>query len=158
MWPPDAATWRWSRNSSSHGAALDVRNASQRTPLQAALLAGKTQTARILFRRGGQEDPQALLMQLVAEGMSDRDILALVVAQGADVNAADASGGRLLHHAVTGGQILVVKHLITLGAEVNLTDAQGRTPLALANTSRRRDIAALLESFGASSLPAPSIP
>ena len=137
-----------------HGAALDVRDASQRTPLQAALLAGKTQTARILFRRGGQEDPQALLRQLVAEGVSDRDILALVVAQGADVNAPDASGGRLLHQAVTRGQILLVKRLIALGAEVNLTDAQGHTPLALANASRRRDIAALLKSFGASSSPA----
>ena len=137
-----------------HGAATDVRGASYHTPLQAALLAGKVQTARVLFRRGGQEDPQALLAQLVEEGVSDRDVLALVVAQGADVNAADASGGRLLHHAVTGGQILVVKRLITLGAEVNLTDAQGRTPLTLANASRRRDIAALLESFGASSSPA----
>ena len=55
---------------------------------------------------------------------------------------------------MTGGQILVVKRLITLGAEVNLTDAQGRTPLALANASRRRDIAALLASFGASVSPA----
>jgi ankyrin repeat protein len=90
----------------------------------------------------------------VGEGVSDRDILALVVAQGADVNAADASGGRLLHQAVTSGQILLVKRLIALGAEVNLTDAQGHTPLALANASRRRDIAALLETFGASSSPA----
>ena len=137
-----------------HGAAPDVRDARQRTPLQAALLAGKAQTARLLFRRGGQEDPQALLAQLVAEGVADRDVLALVVAQGADVNAPDASGARLLHHAVTGGQILVVKRLIALGAEVNLTDSQGRTPLALANASRRRDIAALLASFGASVSPA----
>ena len=49
-----------------HGAALDVRDASQRTPLQAALLAGKTQTARFLFRLGGQDYPQPLLRQLVA--------------------------------------------------------------------------------------------
>jgi ankyrin repeat protein len=40
-----------------HGAALDVRDASQRTPLQAALLAGKTQTARVLLRRGRSRGP-----------------------------------------------------------------------------------------------------
>ncbi|MFZ1536682.1 MAG: ankyrin repeat domain-containing protein [Chromatiaceae bacterium] len=137
----------------NHGAALDVRDANHHTPLQAALLAGKARTARVLFRMGGQEDPQALLSQLIEEGVTDRDVLALVIAQGADVNAQDPLGERPLHHAVTGGQILLVKRLIALGAEVNLTDAQGRTPLALANDSRRRDMAALLESFGASPSP-----
>jgi uncharacterized protein len=141
-----------------HGAATDVRDANARTPLQAALMAGKARTARILFLQGDQEDPQSLLTQLVTGGVSDRDVLALVVTQGADVNTLGDSGMGLLHRAVGSGQILVVKRLLALGAEVNLTDAQGRTPLAVANTSGRRDIIALLESFGATSLPNTSTP
>ncbi len=136
-----------------HGAALDVSDADHHTPLQAALLAGKARTARLLFRRGSQEDPQALLWQLVDAGITDRDVLALVLDRGADVNAQNPSGERPLHVAVTGGQTLLVKRLITLGAEVNLTDAQERTPLALAIAERRSDLAALLESFGASTSP-----
>jgi hypothetical protein len=50
--------------------------------------------------------------------------------------------------------LLVVKRLIALGAEVNPPDAQGRTPLAIAQARGQRDIVALLQSFGASPAPA----
>ncbi len=132
-----------------HGAAADVKDANGRTPLQAALMAGKAQSARVLLRHGVKDDPQTLLLLLVEGGISDRDALGLLVAKGADVNAADEGGVRPLHRAVTSGQVLVVKRLIALGAEVNVTDARGRTPLAMANAGGRRDIAALLQSFGA---------
>jgi len=132
-----------------YGAKLDVKDGAGHSPLQAALLAGKAQTARILFRHGASDAPQELLVLLVRNGIADRDALALVVNQGADVNARDQGGLRPLHLAVGGGQVLVVKRLITLGAEVNLADDQGHTPLALAKAAGRRDIAALLESYGA---------
>lgn len=136
-----------------HGAARDVRDAQGMTPLEVALLAGKTQVARILLQGGTQRHPQALLQVLVNQGVADRDALELVVAQGADVNASDAQGSRPLHQAIRAGQVRLVKRLIALGADVNLTDAQGLTPLALANADNQRDIAALLTAFGASLRP-----
>ncbi len=134
----------------SHGASPEAINGAGRTPLQLALLAGKTEVARLLVNKGATADPQSLLALLVAAGVSDRDALAFVVARGADVNAADAAGDRPLHRAVALGQLLLVKRLIALGAEVNLTNAQGLTALALAQSLGQRDITALLVSFGAS--------
>lgn len=104
--------------------------------------------------RGIKEDPQGLRVLLVDAGVSDRDALAFLVAQGADVNAAGPDGSRPLHRASALGQLLVVKRLIALGAEVNPPDAQGRTPLAIAQARGQRDIVALLQSFGASPAPA----
>ena len=69
--------------------------------MQLALLAGKTEVARLLVNQGAAADPQPLLALLVAAGVTDRDALAFVVARGADVNAADAAGDRPLHRAVT---------------------------------------------------------
>jgi len=137
-----------------HGANPAVRNGNGRTPLELALLAGKTEVARLLITRGIKEDPQGLLVLLVDAGVSDRDALAFLVAQGADVNAAGPDGSRPLHRASALGQLLVVKRLIALGAEVNPPDAQGRTPLAIAQARGQRDIVALLQSFGASPAPA----
>jgi ankyrin repeat protein len=133
-----------------HGASPEVSNSARRTPLELALLAGKTEVAHLLVNKGATAEPQSLLFLLVDAAVSDRDALAFVVARGADVNAAVAAGDRPLHRAVAQGQLLLVKRLITLGAEVNLTNALGLTPLAMAQARGRRDIAALLESFGAS--------
>ena len=135
-----------------HGASPEALNGAGRTPLQVALLTGKTEVARLLVNKGATADPQSLLALLVTAGISDRDALAFVVARGADVNSADAAGDRPLHRAVTQGQLLLVKRLIALGAEVNLTNAQGLTPLALAQAGGQRDIAALLATYGASPL------
>ena len=134
----------------SHGASPEIRNDAQHTPLELALLAGKTEVARLLLKMGEQADPQPLLALLVDAAVSDRDALTFVVAQGADVNTTDGAGDRPLHRAVAQGQLLLVKRLIALGAEVNLTNAQGLTPLALAQARGQGDIAALLISFGAS--------
>jgi len=141
-----------------HGAVRDVRDAHGLTPLELALLAGKTQVARILLQAGARQDPQALLQVLVDQGVSDRDTLGLVVAQGADVNAPDAQGVPPLHRAIRASQVLVVKRLIALGADVNLTDGQGLSPLALAKAGNQADIAALLNAFGASLRPPPFKP
>ena len=141
-----------------HGAVRDVRDAHGLTPLELALLAGKTQVARSFLQAGARLDPQALLQVLVDQGVSDRDTLGLVVAQGADVNAADAQGTRPLHRAIRSGQVRVVKRLIALGADVNLTDGQGQSPLALAKAGNQADIGALLTTFGASLRPQPSNP
>jgi ankyrin repeat protein len=138
------------------GADPDVRNAAGRTPLEVALVAGKTQVAEILLKRGAADDPQALLLLLVREGVSDRDSLELVVARGAEVDAHDDSGAAPLHIAVEQGNLVLVKRLVDLGGDVNAMDGQGRTPLAIADASGQRDIASLLLAYGAAAAPSPA--
>jgi ankyrin repeat protein len=131
------------------GAAVNQANEDGRTPLQVALIAGKTQLARVLVAEGAKDDPQGLLFLLVEAGVSDRDSLEFVVGLGADVDAANEAGARALHRAVANDHLLVVKRLIALGADINATDGEGRTPLAIAASAGRDDIVALLEPFGA---------
>ena len=131
-----------------HGADADARNRVGRTPLEIALIEGKTQLASMLVKESGG-DPQALLFMLAESEVSDRDSLAFVIQQGADVNAANDAGTTPLHVAVSHGGLLVTKRLIALGADVNIVDGDGRTPLANAMANGSSNIVALLESYGA---------
>lgn len=115
-----------------HGARTDVRDRNGRTPLQAALANGKVPAAKLLRGHGDDDDLQPLLFDLVLTGRADRDTLAFLLDQGADLNTADPQGGLPLHIAVAAGNVKLAKHLITAGADVNQADAAGNTPMALA--------------------------
>lgn len=132
-----------------HGSDVNARNRAGRTPLQVALLEGKTQLANALIEKGAEGDPQALLFMLAESGASDRDSLELVIRQGANLNATNDVGATALHVAISHGRLLAVKRLVALGADVNAVDGDERTPLAIAIADDQRDIAALLEPYGA---------
>ncbi|KAK2847215.1 hypothetical protein Q5P01_010214 [Channa striata] len=60
------------------------------------------------------------------------------------------SGGRnILHHTVASGDADSVKHVLSLGAEVNCSTARGYTPLIFAVLYRLHDIISLLLEHGA---------
>jgi ankyrin repeat protein len=59
-----------------------------------------------------------------------------------------AKMGTGLHKAVRAGHTEIVKLLLEKGADVNLKNVQGWTPLALAKEEDRKDITQLLESHG----------
>ena len=67
------------------------------------------------------------------------DAITLCLDHGADVNAFDTNGATALFMAVPRGDN-VIKLLVERGAELDLHDKQGRTPLdvALAASARRR--------------------
>ena len=58
----------------------------------------------------------------------------LLVAQGADINAADADGHTMLMAASGWCQVAAVKELLKLGADPALVDAGGRTAKQLVQT------------------------
>lgn len=131
-----------------HGVEVDVRDAAGHTPLHLALASGRVQLAEMLFDAGGAESPQALLFALVRADSADRDVLALLRRRGADFNARDPSGQAPLHLAVADGQVALAKRLILAGADPNLPDAQGRTPLSQALDRRDADLIRMLRQYG----------
>ena len=96
---------------------------------------------------------------------ADEEQLVLVLARiildlGVDVNRADNRGNTALHDAVRVGHSAVVELLASRGADLNATNEQGQTPLAVAESRQpvpgtnglratRPDIATLLRQLGA---------
>jgi len=148
------------RELAENGAALNARNRAGQTPMDLALAHGKTKVAQQLLELGVTLDPQAALLSLVGEGVSDRDAFDFLIRRGADVNRPDAAGTAPLHLAVRLGHLETVRRLLQRGADVNRPDGSGRTPLALAleldpGSSPAKDIRATLQQYGAR-LPAES--
>jgi hypothetical protein len=139
------------RELADNGADLQAVNAAGRTPLQVALHDGKTQVARMLVERGAKLDPQAELVRLVRDGVSDRDSFEYLIRSGADPNGRDGNGNAPLHIAIGLDHLETVKRLLLNRADVNLPDAAGRMPLALALDNGREgaDIVKVLEQHGA---------
>jgi len=132
------------------GADPNSRNLAGSTPLRTALEQGKTQVAQVLTRKGAADEVQDLLFTLVREGVSSRDSLQFLLERGARIDDRDPQGDAALHIAVRRNQLLLVKRLLDQGADVNLTDGAGRTPLAIAVANDNQDIRKVLERFGAS--------
>lgn len=138
-----------------HGADAQTVNAAGKTVIETALANGKTQVAQMLLKHGVQLDAQAVLVELVKAGVSDRDAFTLLLRQGARPNLPDTQGNTLLHLAIARGHRDTVARLIALGADVNQPDGEQQPPLAVAlehvarGSANARDIVDLLERSGA---------
>ncbi len=71
------------------------------------------------------------------EGMM-LDAVTIASEQGVDVNLANAEGNTALHAAAGRGYDSVVEYLVARGARLDVRNADGRTPLALAQRGRVR--------------------
>ena len=89
----------------------------------------------------------------VARERTMLEALAIAAEQGIDVDMANAAGNTALHAAARGGYDRVVEYLAARGARVDVTNRDGRTPLALAQRARdgaaRRRTVDLLQRLGA---------
>jgi len=65
------------------------------------------------------------------------------------VNALDQFGNTALHGAVEKGHIQIIKYLISKGADVNMKDREGRTPLYYAEITANTEVEELLKKYGA---------
>ncbi len=88
------------------------------------------------------------------QGSEDEAIAAIAVclASGIEIDAANAAGETALHAAVTGrGSTAIIRFLVEQGADLQARDAKGRTPLDLATGGRRvrNDIVQLLRELQA---------
>jgi len=131
------------------GADIDAPDSEGRTPLLVALLAGRTQVAIELIKRGAAFDANGLLREMTLAGVSDRDVVDLLVKRGADPNHRDNDGKTPLILALEKGDRLMAKLLLSRGADVNMPDAEGRFPLAVAEAVGDQAIIRLLHQNGA---------
>ena len=90
-------------------------------------------------------------LHMAAEG-GHREIVDLLIAKGADINATagagDGVGWTPLHEAAEGGHKKVVELLILKGADINAKNGDGRTPLDLAIEHKNAEIADTLRKHG----------
>jgi len=98
---------------------------------------GDPERLRTLLHRSRIEvdvsDETGITPLMLAAQLGSVELMAVLVAHGADVNAADAhQGWTPLMYAVTSGIIAATTWLLAHGAEVNATDAAGNTALHLA--------------------------
>ena len=70
----------------------------------------------------------------------DRDMVALCLLGGSDVETTDAKGRRPLHWAAAAGREDVVKLLLEAGAGVNARSTEGKTPLDYAESTEITDL------------------
>jgi ankyrin repeat protein len=110
------------------------------TPLMAAARTGNVEAVKLLIEGGADVNAveslqeQTALMWAAAEGHVDVVGLLLDTA---------------LHWAVRNGDEAVVRRLVEGGADLNLTNADGATPMMLAIVNDRFDLAAKLVELGA---------
>jgi ankyrin repeat protein len=154
------------------GGDIDSPNRDGQTLLMAVARTGNTQTARLLLDHGANVNAsenwggQSALMW--ASSQQQPAMVALLVEHGADVNARgrdhdwprfitseprnkplDPGGYTSLLYAAREGCLACVEALLDGGADINLTDLWGRTPLVMAMENLHFDTAALLIDRGA---------
>lgn len=92
---------------------------------------------------------KTILMQAVAQGFVDGIDHVLVKASVEAVNSATDDGTTALHCAIAPGNPAIVSKLLAFGAQPNVADHDGRTPLWLAAHKEDARIAALLLDYKA---------
>ena len=93
-------------------------------------------------------DASALLLVLARHGTRDRYALAFLLQRGADLNARGPDGDTPLLIAVRRNDRVFVRHLLDRGADPFVTDARGKSALAVAEELGHEDVARLLRNQG----------
>lgn len=160
-----------------HPSLLNSRSSQDESALMAASHTGQRAVIEFLLSRGAvldvcaaavlgrhaelvgllDADPQRLqargahglpLMYYAALG-GQQDVLDLLLARGADINAGDGVT-TALHVAAMTGRASLARWLLEQGARRDCTDHSGKTALDLARQFKRADVEALLDPSAAS--------
>ncbi len=132
-----------------HGAEIDGKDSNDHTPLHTAIMSGRTQVAELLIKRGAVIKPDILLEDMVHNNLMDRDVIRLLLKNGADIDHISAQGNTPLLDAIKQDNRVLVKMLIDNGADVNRPGKDGQTPLHTAKQIKNEFITRLLLKNGA---------
>jgi ankyrin repeat protein len=114
------------------GADPKTRMPNQATALLLAAGMGSTRSRRVI----PLIEPQSLILEAVTAAVS----------LGADVNEVNPAGDTALHIAASNGQDTIVQFLADHGAQLDMKNKRGQTPLALALTAGGRRAAATADA------------
>ena len=127
-----------------HGASTDVRDrAMQSTPLGMAVRCRPESAKQWL--KSNPPMPKSSYALVQGEGAVYLEIVRLLAAQGADLNATDRWRNTALHLAAEYGDREAVELLLTLGARRDLVNARDMTPYDIALLKGHREISVLLQ-------------
>jgi len=121
--------------------------------LQEAAATGKVDEAKALISNGIDVNAReyGTLKTALHYGVEKvhKEIVELLIAKGADVNAKATNDWTPLHMAALAGHKGVVEVLIAKGADVNAKNNESQKPLDIARRQNRMDIVTLLRQHGA---------
>ena len=129
-------------------ANLNATNPFQRNALHVACRAGQIEVVRILSAYKQLLESKAqdeLTPLLVAAWLGHVQVCAVLLEAGADINAIHSSGKNALHLACEGGDIKVVQLFAKYRHLRIAKDKKGSTPLILAQSFKKTEIAKLLQ-------------
>ncbi len=132
-----------------NSAKINSLNSKGMTPLYAAIMHGRVQTAELLIKHKATFSPNDLLHDVASHGIEYKGIINLLLRNGAKLDSRDKNGNTPLHIAVIGNHRVLVRQLLTRGAHVDTKNNAGDSPLDLATKSGNQTIIKLLEQFGA---------
>jgi ankyrin repeat protein len=127
-----------------HGAQVNLPKGAARprfnaTPLNLAANTGDAELTRLLLQAGARPEEKMLVMGLfpgspvlTALSFDDAPTVAALLDKGTAVDTKDDEGVPLLAWAAIGNELKVARLLISRGANVNLVDKKGMTPLLYA--------------------------
>lgn len=125
---------------------LNSRDAEGRTGLCCAISGEHVAVVTALVTAGADvnvRSQQGAPLYLAAQ-WGQPDVVRLLLARGAAVNARDDVTGTALHAAAARGHKEAVEVLLEAGADVNAQTQSGVTPLAMAEVMQRQEVAELL--------------
>ncbi|CZR57634.1 uncharacterized protein PAC_07523 [Phialocephala subalpina] len=151
----DYETTKWFLDLAEGSVDMEQRNERGLTPLLLAVQKRHTKIVRLLLEHGKSPDVTAkdkngwTVLHYALSGPEGEDMVELLVAHGADVNAAANDGTTPLHCAVLnnklhGAEILLKNHVST-----EARDTAGRTPMYVAVQKKRHEMVDLLVGGGA---------
>ncbi|MBQ9035100.1 MAG: ankyrin repeat domain-containing protein [Alphaproteobacteria bacterium] len=116
------------------GAEINAIDNAGNSPLLTAIKKHNKVYSKILIENGADVNFKApngdSLLQFAYKNNAPEEILDLLIENGADVNAKTANGELLLILALKDNNIALVKKMLTKGANINKTDAQGNSALS----------------------------
>lgn len=138
----------------NHGARIEGEHSvSRMSPLHMAAQDGLTELVRLMIAKGARVNARDNAGNTALHYAPGADIAQFLLSNGADVNVKSRSGSTPLHYAAGRGQVDLVQLLIDNRAAIDPKDKRGQTPAAWAMQAGHREIVRLLAAHGAALTP-----
>jgi len=128
----------------AHGANIEAKDYNGDTPLIEAAYLGHNMVVRILLENGANIEANHGKALILASQNAQTPLVRFLLAHGADIEAG-TGGYTALMAAAERGNALTVKCLLEHGANANIKDDSGDTPLDLAELYQYTEVVNLLK-------------